>query len=88
MTVHYGRLFLKDVRKLKNAEVQERVEGAVERLARAQSLAEVASVRKMSGTADCYRMRVGEYRIGLILCDDGVELARVLHRSVIYDRFP
>ena len=47
-------------------------------------------VEKLRGSADCYKIRVGEYRVGLRI-DSGtkvIEFRRVLHRRDIYRYFP
>jgi mRNA interferase RelE/StbE len=46
-------------------------------------------VKKLKGSADCFRLRVGEHRICYKLDDDGViVIYRILHRSVAYRYFP
>ncbi len=47
-------------------------------------------VQKLKGHSNYYRVRVGNYRIGLYidLTDEVVEFRRVLHRKDIYRRFP
>jgi mRNA interferase RelE/StbE len=88
MELKFDRRFLRDVRKTNDATLLRRVEKALGELKTADSLEEVRSVSKLSGFADCYRMRVGDYRIGLIRFSDRVEVVRFLHRSVVYERFP
>lgn len=44
--------------------------------------------RKLSGAPGYYRIRVGDYRIGLAEWEDGLECVRCLHRRDIYRYFP
>ena len=54
----------------------------------AASLGDVANLKKMSGAAGFYRIRVGGYRIGVAVEGDEVEFVRVLHRKDVYRSFP
>ena len=43
---------------------------------------------KLSGYTDYYRIRIGEYRIGLKYSNKTITLVRFLHRKDIYKFFP
>jgi mRNA interferase RelE/StbE len=45
-------------------------------------------IKKLSGFPDAYRIRSGNYRIGMFLEGDKVIFARVAHRKDIYKIFP
>jgi mRNA interferase RelE/StbE len=45
-------------------------------------------LRKLSGADDYYRIRVGEYRLGVVIQGDKVEFVRCLHRRDLYRFFP
>ena len=61
---------------------------ALEQLEAAEALESIHSLRKLAGASGFYRIRVGDYRIGLAVSDDGTECVRCLHRRNIYKRFP
>jgi mRNA interferase RelE/StbE len=42
----------------------------------------------MTGEGPYYRIRIGEYRLGIAAEDDEATLLRFLHRSEIYQFFP
>ena len=65
-----------------------RVQAAIEELESVQQLSELANVKKMSGAGNFYRIRIGDYRLGIVLEGDTVELVRCLHRRDIYRYFP
>jgi mRNA interferase RelE/StbE len=89
VNVQYRQLFLKDLKKLKNPDVYGRVyELSFTTLPSADSLQDLANVKAMVGYAGHYRIRVGDYRIGIILKDGAVEVMRVLHRREFYRYFP
>jgi mRNA interferase RelE/StbE len=80
--------FAKDLRRLREQALLRRIRDAIEVVERAGSLAEVAQIKKLSGAGSYYRIRVGEYRIGLIVEGEAVVFVRVLHRREIYRYFP
>mgnify|MGYP001803405719 FL=1 len=88
MTVTFRKRFLRDLKKLRDARVHSQVRAVIEAIEDADALADVPSVRKMSGADGYYRVRIGDYRIGLAVEGDKVEFVRVLHRKEIYRYFP
>ena len=61
---------------------------AIERVEAAETLREVPNLARVSGASDLYRIRVGDYRIGLATVEEEVELVRCLHRRDVYRYFP
>ncbi|HVF60227.1 MAG TPA: type II toxin-antitoxin system RelE/ParE family toxin [Thermoanaerobaculia bacterium] len=49
---------------------------------------DVPHLKKLSAGAGCYRIRLGDFRIGLVVEGNLVTFVRVLHRREIYRRFP
>ena len=88
MTASFRKSFLRDLKKLKDAKVRGRVREVIEAVEKADSLADLPDVRKMSGSSGYYRIRVGHHRIGLAVEGDEVEFVRVLDRKDIYTYFP
>ncbi len=54
----------------------------------ADSFDGIDGLRKLAGGSGFYRIRVGDYRIGLAVSDGGIECVRCLHRREIYKHFP
>lgn len=66
-----------------------RVAAAIVAVEAAESLQEIASCKKLQGGGgDTYRIRVGDFRIGLSVEDDVVKFVRFLSRGDIYKHFP
>jgi mRNA-degrading endonuclease RelE of RelBE toxin-antitoxin system len=42
----------------------------------------------MKGATNRYRIRLGEYRLGIAVVDNNIELMRLLHRREFYRYFP
>ncbi|MGB5773036.1 MAG: type II toxin-antitoxin system RelE/ParE family toxin [Crocosphaera sp.] len=89
MQVEYRQLFLKDLKKLRKQPIYERlVELAFETLPLAANLDDLSNIKAMKGYPNRYRIRVGDYRIGIEVRGDKVEMMRVLHRRDFYRYFP
>ncbi|WP_374754821.1 type II toxin-antitoxin system RelE family toxin [Dyadobacter psychrophilus] len=44
--------------------------------------------KKLKGFSNAYRIRIGDYRVGIFVENNIVELARIAHRKDIYKVFP
>ncbi len=53
-----------------------------------KNLADIPGIRKLKGYTYYYRIRFGDYRIGVAYRNDNVSLERLLHRKDIYKYFP
>lgn len=80
--------FLRDVKKLREARVRRDVAEAIRDVEDAPSLAQIPSLKRLSGHAAFYRIRIGDYRIGLKLEGDTITFVRCLHRREVYRFFP
>ncbi|MEP0956723.1 type II toxin-antitoxin system RelE/ParE family toxin [Microcoleus sp. FACHB-1515] len=59
-----------------------------EQIPNATSLQNISNVKKLKGSDNAYRLRVGDYRIGFTFANDTITFARVHHRSDVYRYFP
>jgi mRNA interferase RelE/StbE len=87
MIVETSRHFDKDIDKL-DAITAMRVLQVIEFLITVTDIQDIPNMRKMQGTSSAYRIKIGDYRIGIVLDDTTISLHRVLHRSKIYRNFP
>ena len=89
MEVQYRQAFLKDLKQLKSSTAYERIyEIAFTTLAAINTLEELSDIKAMKGYSDRYRIRIGDYRIGIEVNGDVIEVMRVLHRREFYRYFP
>ena len=51
-------------------------------------LSKITACKKLKGSKNAYRIRVGNYRIGFIFKNQTIIFIRFLHRSKIYNSFP
>lgn len=88
MEVEYRTSFTRDLRQIRSAELRQRVIRRIEELEAASAITEVSGVRRITGVEDHYRVRIGEYRLGIALNGNVVILTRFLHRREFYRFFP
>jgi len=90
----FRKSFERDLRKVeRDREILDRIRAAIEEVEAAEQLRELTNIKKLSGgTGDYYRLRVGEYRLGLDVEQEADEVVvvfvRCLHRRDIYRYFP
>ena len=80
--------FLTDVKKLRNAKVGRAVAAAIANVEKADSIEDVRSLKRLSGHRDYFRIRIGDWRIGLHISGDTATFVRCLNRREIYRFFP
>ena len=89
MKVAYRKLFLKDLHRLRHTEEYGRIKELVfETLPNRETLSEISGLKSLKQNKNAFRIRLGEYRIGLKMEGDLVEFMRVLHRKDFYRYFP
>ncbi|MCC5906600.1 MAG: type II toxin-antitoxin system RelE/ParE family toxin [Balneolaceae bacterium] len=88
MIVRFHKAFTKDLSKIKDKATREKIKKAILKMEKAPSPDKITNLKAIKGEKDAYRLRAGDYRIGLYLKTDVLELVRVAHRKSIYDIFP
>lgn len=89
MKIIFDKSFLKSIRKIKDAELKRRLEVVISEVEEAKGLKEIPNIKKMQGFESFYRIRIGDYRVGVELeAKDQVRFILVSHRRNIYDEFP
>ena len=88
MEIRYHARFNRDLRRLRNPSLAHSIEQIISELKAASNLADVRGVRRLRGGGHHYRIRIGDYRLGITQDGDAIILRRFLHRSEIYRNFP
>lgn len=88
MKVIFLAKFSKDLDKLKDKKARKSIKNAILEVEQAESIRNLTGLKRLKGEKGAYRLRVGNYRIGLYIHGATVEMARVAHRKDIYDLFP
>ena len=88
MKVFFERQFLKEVTEISRKSLRIAVEKTILNVENANSISEIVNFKKLKGSKEAYRIRVGDYRIGIYFFDNQIVFARILHRKEIYRYFP
>ena len=89
MKVLYAKALLKDLEAVsRKPAAKKRLSKLIETLKAIDTLDGIRHIKKIEGYDSYYRLRIGDYRLGLKISEDTVELIRFLHRRDIYRRFP
>lgn len=86
MNTAFRTSFDRDLKRIADQTLRDRVAEAIRRVEAAGSLAAVQGVKPLGGAF--FRIRVGDYRIGIRLDGDIAIFERCLHRREIYRFFP
>ena len=88
MTVKIDKAFQKDVRKLNNKAINSKISSAIGNVQMADNVHQIKNLKKLKGTTSSYRVKIGDYSLGIIIHESSVEFIRCLHRKDIYKYFP
>lgn len=88
MIVAFRRSFVKDTKALNDPKIRKRLEQVILEVESATHLGEVSGVLAMTGFPNAFRIRLGNYRIGIVRNGVAVEFVRFLDRKDIYKYFP
>jgi len=80
--------FLKDLKAIRDKQLLSRVKETIELVENADSLTALHNLKPLKGEKNYYRIRIGEYRLGLAVQNDNVAFVWFLHRKEIYRYFP
>lgn len=88
MKLAFTNKFLKQVSKLKDKKLAKEIERVIGSTEVATSLSEIKNLKKLKGHKDFYRIRVGDYRIGIQFKNSEFTFAAIDSRKDIYKYFP
>lgn len=88
MIVKFGKLFSKDLLKIKDSTLKKDIVETIVALENSENIQDVSNIKKMKGHSEAYRIRIGKYRLGFYFDGEIIELARFAKREDIYKLFP
>jgi mRNA interferase RelE/StbE len=86
--VEFRRTFEKDLKKINDKSLLVKIKSTVNSVEDAASLDDVANLKKLKGNEGYFRIRIGDYRLGLFLEGETILFVRVIHRREFYRYFP
>ena len=88
MKTQFRKSFEKDLKKILDQKLLIQIKKVIEDIETVTTLGEIKNLKKLKGKGDFYRIRIGEYRIGIKVHDDTIIFVRLLHRREMYRFFP
>jgi mRNA interferase RelE/StbE len=89
MKVRFDKSFVKALERIQDPNVLKRIESVLLKAEKASALSELNNLKKLKGYTSYYRIKIGDYRLGLeTLSADEIRFITVLHRKEIYRKFP
>ena len=89
MKTEFDAAFLKVLKKVKDTNLLSKVKDVVVQCESSQNIEEIKNCKKLSGFENYYRIRMGDYRIGLEKIDtQTIRIITMAHRKDIYRNFP
>lgn len=88
MKVEFKSSFGRDLRKVRDAETRQKVQQLILLIEQAETLESLPGVKKLQSRGDDYRIRLGDFRVGVSVVGGTVTFIRFLHRKDIYRYFP
>ena len=88
MKVSVDKSFEKDTDKIRDKKLLQKVAECIELAIACKSSAEIQNLKRLQGFKNHYRIRIGDYRAGLIIKNEEIVFERFLHRKDIYKYYP
>jgi mRNA interferase RelE/StbE len=89
MILEFDNSFDKSLDKLKNPDIKKRIEQIISELDNLESISDSQKIKKLVGFKSYFRIRIGEYRLGIELKTPNIIRFIVFaHRKDIYKIFP
>jgi mRNA interferase RelE/StbE len=88
MIVKIDKSFEKDVKSINSQLINKNLVRIINEIQTVNKISDISNLKKIQGTSNYYRIRIGDYRLGMIIIKTEVQLIRLLHRKDIYRYFP
>lgn len=88
MKIKFESKFSKDLRKIKDQKLLSQIKIVINECKLAQTLDDIKNIKKLKGYQTFYRIKIGDYRLGIAFINDELIFTRFLHRREIYRFFP
>ncbi|OSZ79232.1 hypothetical protein CAP35_13530 [Chitinophagaceae bacterium IBVUCB1] len=89
MKVVFDKSFHKSILKIQSQPIKSKITLIISSVEAANKINDIPHIKKMEGFKSYYRIRIGDYRIGIELePNNTVRFILVAHRKDIYSLFP
>jgi mRNA interferase RelE/StbE len=88
MITAFKKSFLKSVQSVRDKKLRELIVQCINEVETASTIQSVSNIKRLKGHREYYRIRLGNYRIGLKVESDVVLFVVFENRKDIYKNFP
>jgi mRNA interferase RelE/StbE len=88
MTIERNKKFDKKIFQIKDYNLLIEIEKVLLNVEIAISINEIKNLKKLKGYKNAYRIKIGSYRIGIIIENAVAVFWDIAHRKDIYNQFP
>jgi len=89
LIVTYDSSFLKTLKKVREKGLLLKLERVILECEEVESIEKIRNCKKLAGFESFYRIRIGDYRLGLELVNGNtIQIITLAHRKEIYREFP
>ena len=88
MITRLKKSYERDLKKIVDKTLKADIKQSVRSVKNAATMLDIPSLKKLKGYRIHYRIRIGDYRIGMTIKDDLVTFVRCLPRKDFYRHFP
>lgn len=88
MNVSIRKTFENDLKPIHDKKLLSAIERLITHIESVNNLQLVPNLKKLKGYKHYYRIRIGDYRVGLSIEQNEVVFVRFMHRKDIYKNFP
>ena len=88
MKIFYTKTFARDLKKIKEKRILDKISELKNETEKIKTIDEIKHIKKIKGLKNAYRIRLGNYRIGVFIEKNYIEFHRIKLRKDIYKIFP
>lgn len=88
MQVEFLSKFSRDIDQITVKSVKSNLAKLIQQIESEDNLDTILHLKKLAGHKSAYRIRLGDYRVGIFYENKTVIFARIIHRKDIYKVFP
>jgi mRNA interferase RelE/StbE len=88
MKVRVDKSFEKDIDNIRDPKILKKISLCIEQVIKSDSIKEIPNLKKLKGFKEHYRIRIGDYRAGIVIKNNEATFERFLDRKDIYKYYP
>jgi mRNA interferase RelE/StbE len=88
MELEFRESFIKDIDKIQDKKAKKACFDIIDQLPNLNTLREIPNIKKLKGFKSYYRIKIGDYRVGIEYKDSKLIFKRFLLRKDVYKYFP